>query len=80
MGFLELLKRNQGELSQAQYATLLGVSQGFLSKVLSGDRLPGLAVLRGFVAAFPEQRTEAWSSFFAEEYDRSQEVCEEATP
>lgn len=73
MNVIELLKETQGDMTQEAFAALLGIDQSSLSRIYNGERRPGLSVLRGFMASFPEKRAIAVSSFFAGEYDLSQD-------
>lgn len=54
MSIADVLREYQGDRTQTEYAELLGISQGYLSLVLSGGRNAGIEVQRGFLRAFPD--------------------------
>jgi len=58
MSIADVLRKYQGERTQTEYAELLGISQGYLSLVLSGGRNAGIEVQRGFLRAFPDAAME----------------------
>jgi predicted transcriptional regulator len=56
---LETIRARSRASSQAVIAKQLGVSQATVSRLLSGKRRPGRAVLVGIVKAWPELSDEA---------------------
>ncbi len=52
-----IIRRFKGERTQAEYAEFLGVTQGYLSRVLTGDRGPNLILLR-LIARYPQHAAE----------------------
>ena len=55
---VELLKRLQGNMSQNEFALVLDVTPAYISRVYSGDREPGTAIVRGLLRSFPDARDE----------------------
>lgn len=53
MTVADVIRKHQGDLTQTEYAELLGITQGYLSLIYSGARNPGMDVQRGFFRAFP---------------------------
>jgi len=56
---LQTIKARTNVTSQAAVAKQLGVSQATVSRIISGARRPGRAVLVGIVKAWPELSDEA---------------------
>lgn len=54
MRLIESLRSRQGERSQQEFATELGVAQGTVSKIYSGYRGIGPDVARKIVRRYPE--------------------------
>jgi transcriptional regulator with XRE-family HTH domain len=69
----ELLHSLQGDMSQSEFAAMIGVSQSLLSMIYSGERNPGRAVMMGVIHAFPDKRDLAVSVFLSPEYDKTSE-------
>jgi transcriptional regulator with XRE-family HTH domain len=54
--FVPMLRKIIGGESQRSFARRLGTSQPGLSKILSGDRGPGRAILARLIREFPEHQ------------------------
>lgn len=54
MTLIEALKVRQGETSQVEFARRLEISAAMLSRIYSGERLVGEAIVRRIVRAYPE--------------------------
>jgi len=54
----DILRKYQGSMGQNEYARLLGVSSGAISLIYSGQRNPGIDVLRAVAQRFPESADE----------------------
>ncbi len=54
---ISIIRRFRGERNQAEYAEFLGVTQGYLSRVLAGERGPNLVLLR-LIARYPQHAAE----------------------
>lgn len=48
----EKLSRRQGDKTQAELAVEIGIDQGYLCRLLSGQRVPGLKLRRRLHDAF----------------------------
>ncbi len=62
MTIQQVLRSYQGERTQEEYASALGIGQGTLSLIYSGRRGVGMAVLRAFLRAFPEAERDVASA------------------
>ncbi len=77
MDAIELLKRCQGQMSQAEFAELIGISQSHLSMIYSGQRSASEPVMLKLAKAFPEIRDEVLCLFFPREYhNRNDSITE----
>ncbi len=54
---ISIIRRFKEGRNQAEYAEFLGVTQGYLSRVLAGDRGPNLVLLR-LIAKYPQHAAE----------------------
>ena len=77
MSFRELLVDCQAKRSQGEFATLLGISQAHLSRLLSGERKAGKIVVQALLSLFPGRRDEILALFFESEYDETHETMRE---
>lgn len=77
MDEIEYLKRLQGDMTQVQFAALLGISQPFISMIYRGERRLGLASLQKLIGAFPDERANILRVFlFAPDYRNRDSVTE----
>lgn len=60
---IELLRELQGERSQEQFASDLGVARSTIAMIYLGHRRPGRQFLEGLIQAFPTRREEILSVF-----------------
>ena len=51
---ISTLRARQGERTQAEFAAALGLSEAALSRILSGDRLPGREILAQIFRVYPD--------------------------
>lgn len=65
MTFAELLKELQGDRSQDEFAKEVGLGQPTISMLLSGQRQPGITVIRKLCKAYPGQQDRIMDIFFA---------------
>jgi len=56
--FTDILRKYQGSLSQGEYARRLNVSPATISYIYSGQRNPGMDVMRALAQKFPESADE----------------------
>ena len=61
---IRLLRELQGNMSQVDFADMLGISQSYLSMIYAGQRGAGSMVAQGLVRSFPERRPEIVGVFF----------------
>lgn len=61
-----ILRKYQGQMRQNEYARLLGVSGGAISLIYTGQRQPGIDVLRALARAFPESAAEITAALSAD--------------
>lgn len=54
---IAIIERFKGERNQLEYANFLGVTQGYLSRVLAGERGPNLVLVR-LITKYPEHAAE----------------------
>lgn len=54
----EIIRKYQGDMGQREYARLLGIGQTTLSLIYSGQRNPGIEVIRALAQRFPESAKE----------------------
>lgn len=54
MDLVEELKRRQGDKTQMEFAAEIGINQGNLSRIYSGDRRIGARVARKLKKRFPD--------------------------
>lgn len=59
MDFIELLAECQGYDTQEEFAAKLGITQAAVSRILNRKRRPGVSVLQGLIATYPQKRDEA---------------------
>ena len=62
---IALLRESQGDQTQAGFAETLGISQGMLSMIYSGQRRPGRTVLTKLIQAKPQLQPRVAALFFA---------------
>lgn len=65
----EVLGKYRRGRTLREYAEVLGISQSYLSQLLSGTRNAGNDVTRGFLRAFPEASAEYMAAFTASNHD-----------
>jgi len=63
---IQLMRELQSDMTQADFADMLGVTQPYLSMIYAGTREPGIAVVKGLLREFPEQRDTITGVFFSE--------------
>lgn len=56
MDLIERLHELQGDMSQVEFAAILGIGTGTLSMVYARQRFPGRYVLGNILKAFPETK------------------------
>jgi transcriptional regulator with XRE-family HTH domain len=71
MSIVNVMRQCQGDMSQNDFAQLLGISQPTLSMIYARQRNPGRHVLAHLVKAFPETRDDVVRFLFASEYHDS---------
>ena len=54
----DILRKYQGAMSQNEFARLLGVSGAAISLIYTGQRNPGIEVIRALAQRFPESADE----------------------
>lgn len=54
----DILRKYQRGLTQNEYARLLGISSAGISLIYSGQRNPGIEVIRALAQRFPESADE----------------------
>lgn len=62
----EMIRRLKGNMTQEQFARLLGLSQRSISGYLMGERKPGAKALQALLTFAPERREEILGVFLAE--------------
>ncbi len=65
MDIVQIIRKYQGDMTQQQYADALGVGQSTLSMLYSGQRKPGMEVIRALVRAFPHAVKEVVDAILA---------------
>lgn len=65
MTFVELLIELQGNRSQNEFAREVGLGQPTISMLLSGQRNPGITVIRKLCEAYPSEQSRIMCIFFA---------------
>ena len=85
MTVAELVRELQGELSQEELATKLGITQAMVSALLLGKRGLGRKVAHGMIRAFPDKNDAILSLFFSQsnnnrDIDTTDEDDAEAVP
>lgn len=58
MSFQELLISLKGHRTQREFCSLTGLSEGFVSRLLSGEKSPGAETWAALTTAFPERSEE----------------------
>ena len=64
LAFRALFRDLMGKRSQAEFGRALGYSQQAVSKLLTGNMQPGVALIRLLVWEFPTRRHEILNSIF----------------
>lgn len=65
MDYKQQLRELQGNMSQQEFASKIGITQSTLSKYLTGRLTPSREAIAGLCRAFPEKRDVILDVFFS---------------
>lgn len=72
LNLIDKLKERQGDKSQMEFAAEIGISQGALSRIYSGDRTIGTKAARKIRQRFPELAFDLASFLLADDMPAAQ--------
>lgn len=74
MDKLDFLRELQGDMTQTQFADVLGVTQSYLSRIYLGKREAGRDVIANLLRAFPDQKDQIVALFLLSDDDCEHQV------